>query len=129
MSRLPYAWAYKSKNGYEVTTAGDKRFSAFCARLRDSRIIEDAYQLDVKGYRQFGNNWRLGKGKPPLVIRDVWPEYLALWQQWASENPSLMLELSVLAAGKKLTDKYAKTPINQAHALCDILNSYFPPKD
>lgn len=110
-------------NYYELSSHGDKRFSALFARLKDGRTIEEAYQLDVKGYRAVSNNWRAGKGKPPMVKRDMWPEYLALWKQWASENPLLIADLRVKAAGKTLTDKFASTPISQARALADILNS------
>lgn len=41
----------RKSNFYEVSSKGDKRFSAFYARLKDGRTIEEAYQLDVKGYR------------------------------------------------------------------------------
>lgn len=65
-----YKWAKsvqdKSK-GYEVSSFGDKRFSALNAKLSDGRTIEEAYQLDVKGYRKFGDLWKLGKGKAPLI--------------------------------------------------------------
>ena len=37
-----------SDNGYEVSSAGDKRFSAFYAKLKDGRSIEKAYQ-EAKG--------------------------------------------------------------------------------
>ena len=42
-----YAWT--RKGGYEVSTAGDWRFSALTARLDDGRTIEMHYQCDVKG--------------------------------------------------------------------------------
>jgi hypothetical protein len=49
-------WAVEFENGYEVSTVGDKRFSALVAKLKDGRTIEEAYQLDVKGFRQLGND-------------------------------------------------------------------------
>jgi hypothetical protein len=118
-------WTYArfAKNGYELSSHGDRRFSALNARLADGRTIEEAYQLDVKGYRSLGNDWRLGKGKPPLNPRDMYPEYRALWVKWACENPSLIRDLARLAAGKTLTDKFASTPVSQARALADILNA------
>ena len=109
---------------YEVSSAGDKRFSALYAKLNDGRTIEEAYQLDIKGYRTLGNDWRLGKGKPPLreMSQDqLWQEYLVLWQQWARENPELIEDLRNKVKGKRLSDQYAKTPINQARALTEIL--------
>ncbi len=118
-----FAWARFDKNGYELSSAGDKRFSALFARLPDGRTIEEAYQLDVKGYRRFGNDWRIGKGKRPLKPVDSWKEYRALWFEWAVNNPELITDLRVRAAGKVLTDRFASTPISQARALADILNA------
>lgn len=66
--------------GYEVSSRGDSRFSALFARMPDGRSIESHYQCDVKGYSPGSNNWRLGKGKPPLdKSKDLWAEYMALW--------------------------------------------------
>lgn len=118
-----YTW--QRYGGYEVSSRGDKRFSAFYARLADGRTIEEAYQLDVKGYRKFGNSPMLGKGKPPLdKSKNLWKEYLVLWKTWAKENPILIEELKnkVKAYNNVLSDRFANTPVNQAHALADILN-------
>lgn len=118
------SWARFHEEGYEVSTAGDRRFSALHARLQDGRTIEEAYQLDVKGYRREGNDWRLAKGKPPLrnLSREaLWEEYLALWRQWALENPALMEDLARCAEGRPLTDRFAATPISQARALALLL--------
>jgi len=113
-----YTW---DKNvGYEVSSKGDKRFSAFYAKLKDGRTIEEAYQLDVKGYRKFSNDAMFGKGKPPLDTNvNTWQEYLNLWRTWAEENPKLIKELS---QHHKLSDRFATTEVNQAHALSVILN-------
>lgn len=116
-------WARFSSNGYEVSSKGDKRFSALYARLPDSRSIEEAYQLDVKGYRKFGNDWKLGKGKPPLNPElDLWKEYLTLWHEWAENNPNLIKDLKEKSKGKVLTDMFANSSISQARALASILN-------
>lgn len=117
-----FKYARYDSNGYELSSKGDKRFSALYAHLADGRSIEQAYQLDVKGYRKFGNDWRLGKGKKPLVEVDLWKEYLGLWKQWAIENPALIEDLRIKAKGKVLTDMFASSPISQARALADILN-------
>lgn len=119
-----YTW--KRYDGYEVSSHGDKRFSAFYARLKDGRTIEEAYQLDVKGYRKYGNNPMLGKGKPPLdESTDLWGNYLNLWMIWCYENPKLYCELLYFADmfDGVLSDKFAKTLINQAHALSVCLNT------
>ena len=116
-------WARAAENGYEVSTAGDKRFSALNARLKDGRTIEEAYQLDVKGFRKYSNDWRIGKGKKPLD-RSInrYAEYKKLWQQWAAENPGYISELRKRSEGKVLTDKFASTDVSQARALAEILN-------
>lgn len=111
--------------GYEVSSKGDKRFSAFYARLKDGRTIEEAYQLDIKGYRIYGNNPMLGKGKPPLnKSKDMYAEYLNLWWEWAQDNIDLMRELYHLARANNnvLSDMFANTPVNQARALAECLN-------
>lgn len=118
-----FTWA--RYGGYEVSSKGDRRFSAFNAVLPDGRTIEQHYQCDVKGYAPGGTNWRLGKGRPPLDTRkDLWAEYLALWRQWAQHNPRLIEELYSRARdhGAVLSDRFASTPVNQARALAAILN-------
>jgi hypothetical protein len=121
---MNWQWArYVSEDGYEVSSIGDTRFSALYAKLADGRTIEEAYQLDVKGYRKAGyTNWRQVKGRRPRVSGDVWPAYLDLWRQWARENPELIEALRVCAAGCTLTDKFAKTQVSQARALAHLLN-------
>lgn len=119
-------WAVSHPGGYEVSSLGDRRFSALYARLRDGRTIEQAYQLDVKGYRAKGNDWHLGKGKAAIHSHvDLWAEYLKLWQQWANENPELISDLSRKSWGKVLTDAFStRSSVNQAHALAVILEDY-----
>ena len=48
-----FSYARTANNSYEVSTAGDSRFSALNAKLKDGRTIEEAYQLDIKGYRKY----------------------------------------------------------------------------
>ncbi len=118
-------WARFAMPGYEVSSAGDRRFSALVARLADGRSIEEAYQLDVKGYRATGaRSWRAGKGRPPLAPMShaaMWLAYLDLWQQWARENPALIADLRRRSAGLPLTDRFAATGVSQARALATIL--------
>lgn len=128
------AFSWLRRGGYEVSTRGDARFSAFNATLEDGRTLEMRYQCDVKGYLPGGRNWRLGKGKPPLDPSvDLWAAYLALWERWARRNPELMVELRqrALERGGRLSDCFASTPVNQAHALSKLLDvgygGAFPP--
>lgn len=121
-------FAPKHLASYEVSTAGDKRFSALNARLKDGRTIEEAYQLDVKGYRAHSSDWRAGKGKPGLDPNvDLWVAYKGLWDDWALENPGLIRDLGERAKGKCLTDKFASSPVSQARALAEILNALYEP--
>lgn len=124
-TELEYKWSRTSSNSYEVSSEGDKRFSALYAKLKDGRTIEEAYQLDIKGYRSKGNDWKLGKGKPPLISmskEESWQQYKELWRQYLNENPALMQDLREKAKGKVLTDKFANTDVSQARALAEILN-------
>ena len=122
MNIKTYKWS--RTGGYECSSKGDKRFSAFTALLPDGRSIEQHYQCDVKGYDPQGTDWRLGKGKPPLRDVDLWSQYLMLWTVWAINNPIPMKELRELANmhNSTLSDMFAHTPVNQARALSEILN-------
>lgn len=127
--RIPYfTWA--RRGGYECSSKGDKRFSAFNAVLPDGRTIEQHYQCDVKGYEPGGKNWRLGKGKPPIDPQtDLWKEYLQLWELWSIHHSDLMDALGYAASEKNytLSDCFATTEVNQARALAELLNKYWQP--
>jgi hypothetical protein len=113
--------------GYEVSSMGDSRFSAFNAILPDGRSIEEHYQCDVKGYDPGGHNWRKGKGKPPLDTSvNLYKEYLTLWEIWAKSNKNLLDELyDRIGPAGILSDNYATSDVNQARALADILNKQY----
>lgn len=135
-----FTWNRTSDNSYEVSSKGDKRFSALYATFNKGTIIdgidvggmtiEDVYQKVVK---------KSGKGKAPAKDSKLYNEalktkeeredfsylegYLPLWQEWARQNPELMEELREKAKDKTLTDRFANTRVSQARALADILNS------
>lgn len=120
-----FKWSRFSCNGYEVSSHGDKRFSAFYAKLKDGRTIEEAYQLDIKGYRKYSNDPKFGKGKPPLTNieeQEQWNQYKNLWIQYFYENPDLLKDIAEKAKDKTLTDKFASTSVSQARAIAEILN-------
>lgn len=127
---------------YEVSTAGDKRFSALNATFAEGTIIDD---VDVSGktieYVYQNVIKKSGKGKAPakdsilnldkknltkeeLEDFSYYKGYLPLWQEWAKQNPALISELKAKSAGKTLTDKFARTKVSQARALTDILNNF-----
>lgn len=122
-----FCWKRYDKSGYEVSSKGDKRFSAFNAKMLDGRSIEQHYQCDVKGYDPGGTNWRVGKGKPPIRECNLLDEYTNLWFDFAENNPILIQELYVLAKEHNytLTDMFATTDVNQANALSIVLNKLY----
>jgi hypothetical protein len=135
---MSITWARRGGIGYEVSSLGDKRFSALYARLADGRSIEEWYQCEerspngypLKGYDPGGTNWRRGKGKPPkdsgVSRHDLWLGYLDLWYCWARAHMVLIWELRehALDNGACLKDSYATTEINQAAALAEVINHY-----
>ena len=139
-SEAVFNWGKTSDNNYEVSTIGDKRFSALNATFKKGTVIEG---VDVSGktieyvYQNVLKKSR--KGQPPSKESRLYNEslrtdeekedfsytegYLPLWQEWAKQNPELIEELRTKAAGKTLTDYFANTKVSQARALADILNS------
>lgn len=120
-----FSWA--KKGGYECSSKGDKRFSAFYATMPDGRTLEQWYQCDVKGYDVGGTNWKLGKGKPSLKGQnpeELFLEYKSLWILWSKNHMEDLRDLYL--KGKQfnyiLSDMFANTPVNQAHALAELLN-------
>ena len=104
-----------------------KETCALCAKLGDGRSIEAHYQCDIKGYQPGGTNFRLGKGKPPLKEiskQDLYNQYKSLWIEYFCLNPQLLDELMKLAKEYDycLTDCFAKTEINQANVIAEIMN-------
>lgn len=121
MSTVKFKWVRKAPVSYEVSSKGDKRFSAFYAIMPDGRSIEFHYQVLCKGYGSISE----GKGRPPLDPSiDAWSMYLNLWRVWSQVNMSAMRDLyrQARAHNSTLSDMFATTPINQAHALSVILN-------
>lgn len=115
------------KGGYEVSTKGDMRYSALCATLEDGRSIEAHYQCDIKGYQPGGVDFKLGKGKPPLKEisqQELYNQYKSLWIEYLCINPELIEELMIIAKDYDycLTDCFARTKINQATVIAEIMN-------
>ena len=143
-------YAADGENSYEVSNAGDRRFSALNARFQTGESIEEAYQFDVKKYRQHpliaeaienGKSFEdifydkdlrpIFKGQPPLEdfsedaekSKEILSEkYVELWDKWANENKYLMNDLQVKTGEVRLlTDKFAQSENNQARALSILL--------
>ena len=105
-------YARYSPQGYEVSSRGDKRYSAMYATLPTGQTIEQAYQ-SAKG---------TGKGQPAKDPNfDYYGTYKGLWDQYFDANPESLNEIARLSKGKVLTDQFASTVNNQARAIHDIL--------
>ena len=94
---IPFAGSVKDDKG---ALMGNKDINYFVGGLK---IVEDL----ADGYENYS----------------YYEGYLPLWKEWAKQNPALISELKAKSAGKTLTDKFARTKVNQARALTDILNN------
>ena len=112
-----------NNNGtYEVSSKGDRRFSALYAKFKDGDSVELKW-AKAKGY----NSIKEAKNKKAKVANfNYWKTYLGIWQAWARENPDLIESLRKDSKGRTLSDKLAKTTNNQARALTEILKNGIP---
>ena len=106
----------------ECSSLGDRRFSAFYARV-NGRSIEEQYQAA----KQFedgstGLGWREAKGRRPQNDAEVRQLYSALWDQYIRENEHLV---DVLLVQTGLADSYGRAgSVCQATELWRIRNDY-----
>jgi hypothetical protein len=92
----------------ECSSKGDKRFSAFHARVkrRGGRSIEDIYQAaKVFDDGATGLSWREAKGLKPVNIAEVRVLYSTLWDEYIAENPHL---LDILEQFAGVSDMFGK---------------------
>lgn len=92
----------------ECSSRGDKRFSAFGARIRGrgNKCIEELYQA----YKVFedgstGLDWRGAKGRRAVNIEQAHRFYSLLWDEYMEENPHL---LPVIKAASGLSDLFGQ---------------------
>jgi len=92
----------------ECSTAGDKRFSPFCARIegRNAKTIETIYQA-AKVFRNgvTGLDWQRAKGMKPVNVEELKILYAKLWDEYIEENPHL---IPVLQMQSGLSDIFGK---------------------
>jgi hypothetical protein len=77
----------------ECSGRGDKRFSAFYARVqsRGNKSIESLYQAaKIFPDGSTGLDWRQAKGKTPVNIQECRQLYSRLWDDYIAENPQLV---------------------------------------
>lgn len=100
----------------ECSSRGDRRFSAFCARIknRSNRSIEAIYQA-AKRFADGSTDlsWREAKGRCPENIKEVTELYSQLWDEYIGENPEL---LEILKRASGLSDVFGQ-PNHQCQAL------------
>jgi hypothetical protein len=82
----------------ECSSRGDKRFSAFHAKV-NGKSIEDHYQA-AKVFEDgaTGLSWKEAKGKKAVNQEECAALYSKLWDQYIAENPHL-LEVLKKASG------------------------------
>ncbi|QIG71295.1 hypothetical protein EVB94_187 [Rhizobium phage RHph_TM40] len=77
----------------ECSSKGDKRFSAFYARIksRDNKSIEDIYQSSkIFEDGSTGLSWKEAKGRKCVNQTEVRNLYRRLWIEYLDENPDLV---------------------------------------
>lgn len=109
----------------ECSSKGDKRFSAFYARIKahGGKSIEELYQ----GAKRFENgdvglDWHQAKGRCPINVREVRQFYSELWDAYMRENQDFLPQL---AAATGLSDVFGQPGhACQATELWRIRNDY-----
>lgn len=108
----------------ECSSRGDKRFSAFYARIRarGGRSIEDIYQaakVFEGGITNLG--WREAKGRRAINQAEVSRLYSQLWDEYIAEHPEL---LAIIKSASGLSDMFGQPGrCCQATELWRIANS------
>lgn len=109
----------------ECSTKGDKRFSAFYARIRGrgNQSIETLYQRS-KIFEDGKTNlsWKEAKGKKPINIEDCRKFYHQLWREYLLENTHL---IAALTHATGLRDVFGQSGhACQAEELWKLRNEY-----
>jgi hypothetical protein len=92
----------------ECSSKGDKRFSAFYARVKKygNKTIEELYQAaKVFEDGSTGLTWREAKGRKAVNAEETARLYRKLWQRYIKENPRL---LKVLIDASGLSDIFGQ---------------------
>ena len=95
----------------ECSSKGDKRFSAFYARLKEpsayeGKSIEELYQY-CKVFEDgvTGLDWKEAKGKVPVNVEEARMFYSYLWDQYFKQHPEL---LDIIKEYNGFTDIYGQ---------------------
>jgi hypothetical protein len=107
----------------ECSSDGDRRFSAFFARIRGrgGKTIEEIYQA-AKVFRNGDTGLPIdeAKGFRPVNVKECAELYATLWDEYIAENPRL---LQPLLHARGLSDRFGrKGGVCQATELWRIRN-------
>lgn len=104
----------------ECSSAGDRRFSAFFARIRGrgGKSIETIYQA-AKVFKNGDTGLPIdeAKGFRPVNLAETRALYATLWDEYIAENPKLV---PVLTGAKGLSDRFGRHGVCQATELWRI---------
>ena len=93
----------------ECSSQGDKRFSAFYARIRflQNKSIEELYQGNkIFDGGETGLNWKDAKGRKSTNQEQVHKYYSHYWDLYFQENPEL---LNVIMKYNGFSDVFGQT--------------------
>jgi hypothetical protein len=113
----------------ECSSAGDKRLSAFFARIkgRGNKTIEEIYQRAKKfreedGTVTTGYPVKVAKGLKPINLNEMRQLYTQLWDEYMLENQHL---LPVIREATGLADRFGRPGgVCQATELWRIRNTW-----
>ncbi len=100
--------AYGQAPHLECSSRGNKRFSAFAARIRarGNRTIEELFQAaKIFEDGSTGLHWRAAKGRRAVNAAECAVLYAQLWDEYMAENPDLM---PVLLAATGVSDMFGQ---------------------
>ena len=75
----------------ECSSKGDKRFSAFYARINGKSIEEQYQAFKIFEDGSTGLTWREAKGRTAANQEEAAKFYSKLWDDYMAENPDLMI--------------------------------------
>ena len=109
----------------ECSSKGDKRFSAFYARIkaRNNKSIEEIYQAaKIFEDGSTGLSWKEAKGKKAVNMSKVAMLYDSLWVEYLFENHDLF---NIVLNSSGFSDIFGKEGCQcQADTLCRIKEVY-----
>jgi hypothetical protein len=89
----------------ECSSKGDRRFSAFYAKVNGKSIEEQYQAMKVFEDGSTGLSWKAAKGKKAVNAAECAEYYSKLWDQYISEHPEL---LDILKAASGVSDIFGQ---------------------